>query len=74
MDHGLLIFQFNSSVIRRQVYQCVKAFLLGRIFNSRTNDRCSTKFDLMSLVLQESVLGPLLFLLVVNDDFFPKII
>ena len=72
--HKKLIHKLSAYGISGDLNEWISSFLTGRSHCTRVNQSCSDYVNIHSGVIQGSVLGPLLFLLYVNDvtDLFDE--
>ena len=67
VDHNILLQKLQSLGINGKLYAWVKSFLLDRSQQVSVNGFLSEKVHVKSGVPQGSVLGPLLFLVLMSD-------
>ena len=67
IDHNILLLKMPSLGFSREVIDWYKSYLSSRKFYVNVHDKFSTSADLRCGVPQGSILGPLLFLLYINN-------
>ena len=67
VPHKRLIAKLEAYGIHGKVLNWIKAFLIDRKQRVRVNGECSEAADVVSGIPQGSVLGPILFLVFIND-------
>ena len=67
IDHETLLFKLKHYGIRGTAYNWFKSYLTNRTQYVQYKDKCSQKLKITTGVPQGSILGPLLFIVYVND-------
>lgn len=67
VKHDRLLYKLHKAGISGKLYKFIESFLTGRTFQVRINDSFSRSYPITQSVPQGSVLGPILFLIYIND-------
>ena len=67
VDHGVLLSKLYHYGVRGKLLKLIESYLKGRTFRVRVGDSFSTPRSATSGVPQGSLLGPLFFLVLIND-------
>ena len=65
--HNMLLYKLECLDIKGRVFNIIHNFLTGRTFRVCLDGKVSNVKDVLSGILQGTVLGPLLFILYIND-------
>ena len=70
IDHSILLAKLNHFGVRGVANKWFRSYLNGRLMQTKVNGKISNSKPIEVGVPQGSILGPLLFLIYIND--FPK--